>query len=145
MTMVVVLTDAQCDMIVEALADDDARKAEVLLCAVRFPADTFTLAEGFTKQELAWVSEVRALAAHHTEPDRFEIDHGAPHVWEQVLDHLAGRIEAGEFTGWLPARHALAYEYGVSVHTVDRAIRRLARHGVIRTFPGKGTAIAASA
>ncbi len=61
------------------------------------------------------------------------------YLWRRVADHLAARIDRGEFGPRLPNRGALARDYGVSVATVDRAVRLLTERGTTRTLPGKGT------
>ncbi|MEU6643193.1 GntR family transcriptional regulator [Saccharomonospora sp. NPDC046836] len=140
----VVLTVEQCVAVSEALADDDARQAEVMLYAARYPRATFSVDEGFTEAELRWVERIRALGealCRVTKP-RYQLDPVAAYFWQQVRDHLAARIEAGEFDRWLPNRELLALEYGVSVRTVDRAIRELAGKGLVVSFPSKGTALA---
>lgn len=71
---------------------------------------------------------------------RFQIDPEKPeYVWQQVLDHLVERIEAGQFGCRLPNREVLASEYGVSPHSVARAIRALVERGLVVTLRGKGT------
>ncbi|ASR39811.1 hypothetical protein BAY61_30200 [Prauserella marina] len=72
----------------------------------------------------------------------YQLDPAVAYFWQQVRDHLTERIAAGEFDRWLPARRTLAREYGVSIRTVDRAIRALAEDGRVLSFPGKGIALA---
>lgn len=139
----VILTSEQCDAIADALADDHARQAEVMFFAARYPQETFSLAEGFTEAELTWIARIRALGErlHRLIRPRYQLDRDA-YFWEQVRDHLAERIDVGEFDRWLPSREALAREYGVSIRTVNRAVRALAELGRVLSFPGKGTALA---
>lgn len=78
-------------------------------------------------------SEPEARAA------RYPLDRHAPaRLWEQVRDHLAGRIRASEFDGRLPKRWELAKEYGVSPETVGRALRALVEQGILVSRPGTG-------
>lgn len=140
----VIMTAEQCDAIAEALADDDARQAEVMLFAARYPHETFSLAEGFTYTELRWAARIRALGERLYRLTRplYQLDPARAYFWQQVRDHLAERIDAGEFDRWLPARQTLARQYGVSLRTVDRAIRALAEQRRVVSFPGKGIALA---
>ncbi|MEU6646764.1 GntR family transcriptional regulator [Saccharomonospora sp. NPDC046836] len=140
----VILTGEQCDAIADILADDHARQAEVMFFAARYPQETFSLAEGFTELELRWVARIRALGErlYRLTRPRYPLYPGGAYFWEQVRDHLAERIDVGEFDRWLPPRQALAREYGVSIRTVDRAVRALAEVGRVLSFPGKGTALA---
>ncbi|MFF3160219.1 hypothetical protein ACFVRE_43800, partial [Streptomyces sp. NPDC057910] len=47
-------------------------------------------------------------------------------AWQQVADDLRTQLTAGQFTGRLPDRVALAAYYGVSEDTVTKAARQLA-------------------
>ncbi len=44
--------------------------------------------------------------------------HGPDYTYVQVANHLAARIEVGEWTHKLPAERALAEEYGVAYQTL---------------------------
>ncbi|WP_199435482.1 winged helix-turn-helix domain-containing protein [Qaidamihabitans albus] len=83
------------------------------------------------------------LGPHPSRPrpaPRFQVDADKPeYVWQQVFDHLVQRIEAGQFERRLPNREVLAAEYGVSLHSVARAVRALAERGLVVTLRGKGT------
>jgi DNA-binding GntR family transcriptional regulator len=59
--------------------------------------------------------------------------------YRRVLDDLRARIESGELKGQLPTRMELTEEFGVSLMTVDRAIRILRdEEELIFTVPGLG-------
>lgn len=60
---------------------------------------------------------------------------------EEVYTSLLERIGSGaiEVGAKLPSCRALADEMGSNPSTVNRAIRRLARHGLVRTEPRRGT------
>jgi GntR family transcriptional regulator len=62
------------------------------------------------------------------------------YVYAQIAADLERRIRAGEWAygDRLPAREALAAEYGAAVMTVRRAQRDLAERGIIRIVVGKG-------
>ncbi|WP_007023461.1 GntR family transcriptional regulator [Saccharomonospora iraqiensis] len=73
-------------------------------------------------------------------PPRFVLDLAGPeYVWRQVAQHLAERIATGEFQRRLPNREIIASEYGVSVHSVRRAVRYLADQGVVTAVNARGT------
>lgn len=74
----VVLSAEQCAEIASALADDDARKAEVMLYAAQYPREELGTGEGFTEQERQWAARVRSL---HQTPDL-------------NLDAAVGRLDA---------------------------------------------------
>jgi GntR family transcriptional regulator len=65
------------------------------------------------------------------------------YVYEQMADHLAGRIMSGELppNTPLPAERRLAYEYGVSLGTARHATRLLRFRGLVVTVKSKGTYI----
>lgn len=58
-------------------------------------------------------------------------------VAEQVAEHLRDALHAGRWQGRLPGRGRLAGELGVNAKTVEAALRRLEREGVLMN-PGKG-------
>ena len=47
----------------------------------------------------------------------------APPLWQQVLDDLERRIEAGDIVDRFPTDRELTEHYGVSRHTVREAVR----------------------
>lgn len=63
------------------------------------------------------------------------------YLYAQLAEHLAGRIEAGEFAPNrpLPSERRLAEECGVSLGTVRHATRLLRVRGVVVTIRSKGT------
>lgn len=68
---------------------------------------------------------------------------GGPEVtYIRVANHLAARIEVGEFTHKLPAERALAEEYGVAYQTLRHAMQVLRDRGLIITRQGRGTFVA---
>lgn len=68
------------------------------------------------------------------EPDPLQL------VYEQVADHLALRIEAGELApgSRLPPERDLAEEYGVAYNTLRKAIAELRDRGLVLTLRGHG-------
>lgn len=60
---------------------------------------------------------------------------------DNVATEIANRIEQGRYLpgSALPARQRLALEYGVSKETMQQAITKLARKGVVRSENGRGT------
>lgn len=67
---------------------------------------------------------------------------GPDFTYVQVADHIAGRIEVGEFKHKLPAERALAEEYGVAYQTLRHAMEVLRERGLIITRQGRGTFVA---
>lgn len=65
---------------------------------------------------------------------------GAP-KYVAISSALRARIDAGEFGPGdrLPAQHALADEYDVTVMTLRQALAELERDGLVRAVPGSGT------
>ena len=62
---------------------------------------------------------------------------GVDEVYTALLERIgAGVIEVGDR---LPSCRILAEEFSSNPSTVNRAIRRLARHGLVRTEPRRGT------
>ena len=61
--------------------------------------------------------------------------------YQSISNDLRERIAQNEFsTGErLPAQHALAEEYGVTVMTLRQAIAELEAEGLVRAAKGKGT------
>jgi len=65
-------------------------------------------------------------------------------MYEQVAEHVAARIEAGELRPGqkMPPERDLATEYGVAYNTVRSAIAILRDRGLIVTMHGRGTYVA---
>lgn len=63
------------------------------------------------------------------------------HLYEQVADHVAARIDAGELQpgARLPNERDMCDEYRISIGTTRRAIRLLRERGLVHTIPIKGT------
>jgi GntR family transcriptional regulator len=70
---------------------------------------------------------------------------GPDFTYVQVADHIAARIEVGEFKHKLPAERALAEEYEVAYQTLRHAMQVLRERGLIITRQGRGTFVAPSA
>jgi GntR family transcriptional regulator len=70
--------------------------------------------------------------AVHIDPDSPE------HPYLQLAGILRERVRAGEYTGPLPSLTQLTTESGLSLGSVQRAIRVLVDEGVIFTVPGRG-------
>jgi len=66
---------------------------------------------------------------------------GAELVYVQVANHMAARIESGEWepNRRLPPERELADFYGVSYDSVRRATAMLREQGLIVTVHGRGT------
>ena len=66
---------------------------------------------------------------------------GAELVYVQVANHMAKRIESGEWepNRRLPPERELADFYGVSYDSVRRATAVLRERGLINTVHGRGT------
>ena len=77
------------------------------------------------------------------EPPQFDTT-GPTHIYVQVADWIAGRVERGELQPGhkLPAERDLAAEIGVSYMTVRRAMRLLRERGLIVSAVGRGTYVA---
>ena len=65
-------------------------------------------------------------------------------IYEQVAEHLAARIEAGELPSGskLPPERELAEQYGVAYNTMRKATEILRDRGLIITMHGRGTYVA---
>jgi len=65
-------------------------------------------------------------------------------MYEQVAEHIAARIEAGELEPGrkLPPERELASEYGVAYNTMRSAMQVLRDRGLIVTMQGRGTYVA---
>jgi DNA-binding GntR family transcriptional regulator len=63
------------------------------------------------------------------------------YVYVQLADHLAARIDAGEWQPGdrLPPERDLAGEYGVAYHSVRRAMGILRDRGYVVSLHGRGT------
>ncbi len=62
-------------------------------------------------------------------------------IYEQVAEHLAARIEAGELPSGskLPPERELAEQYGVAYNTMRSAMEILRDRGLVVTMHGRGT------
>jgi GntR family transcriptional regulator len=78
------------------------------------------------------------------QPPGFDPREGVVYVYEQMADHLAARIGAGEFPpgSRLPGEIALKDEYVVSLSTVRSAMRVLRERGLVQARAVKGTFVA---
>ena len=58
--------------------------------------------------------------------------------WRSIVDDIADRVRSGDLPvgARLPSLHAMAGSYGVSVPTVQRAVRVLKAAGIVRGVPG---------
>ncbi len=65
-------------------------------------------------------------------------------MYEQVAEHVAARIEAGELApgAKLPPERELAAEYGVAYNTMRSAMEILRDRGLVVTMHGRGTYVA---
>lgn len=65
-------------------------------------------------------------------------------MYEQVAEHIAARIEAGELAPGtrMPPERDLAAEYGVAYNTMRKATEILRERGLIITMHGRGTYVA---
>jgi DNA-binding GntR family transcriptional regulator len=63
-------------------------------------------------------------------------------AYGHVASAIAARIQAGEFTGRLPAERDLAWQYGVAYQTLRHGIDLLRTHGLVITRQGRGTFVA---
>jgi DNA-binding LacI/PurR family transcriptional regulator len=68
---------------------------------------------------------------------------GAPHKYQEICDHILGRIESGELVPGtrLPGVRALGEEYGCNYHTVRHAFETLSEQGYVELKRGSGTFI----
>ena len=75
------------------------------------------------------------------QPPGFDPREGVIFIYEQLADHLEGRIRSGEFQpgARLPGERALLEEYIVSLSTVRSAVRLLRERGLVETRAPKGT------
>ena len=62
-------------------------------------------------------------------------------MYEQVAEHIAARIEAGELApgSKLPPERELAGQYGVAYNTMRSAMEILRDRGLVVTMHGRGT------
>jgi len=65
-------------------------------------------------------------------------------MYQQVAEHLAARIEAGELApgSKLPPERDLAEQYGVAYNTMRSAMEILRDRGLVVTMHGRGTYVA---
>lgn len=69
-----------------------------------------------------------------------KIDHRSSEpVYLQLAAHLRERIIFGQIKARLPSISELSAETGLSVGTIRRAIKVLARENRVRAVPGRGT------
>lgn len=64
---------------------------------------------------------------------------GSRPLWQQVLEDLERRIEAGDIVDRFPTDKELTERYGVSRHTVREAVRRLRARGLVDRHRGRGS------
>lgn len=62
-------------------------------------------------------------------------------LWQQVLEDLERRIDAGDIVDRFPTDRELTEHYGVSRHTVREAVRRLRARGLVDRHRGRGSFI----
>ncbi|MFZ3492010.1 GntR family transcriptional regulator [Streptomyces sp. 5.8] len=62
--------------------------------------------------------------------------HGDGLLWHRVAADLQRRIGSGRISPQIPPRARLAAEYGVSVHTVNRAVGELVSEGLLHIARG---------
>ena len=69
--------------------------------------------------------------------------YGIHQHYQRIARNLAERINFGTYAyrSYLPSERALAEEYGVSVHTVRRALSILNNLGFVKTQNGRGTQV----
>jgi GntR family transcriptional regulator len=68
------------------------------------------------------------------------IDPDSPaHPYMQVAAYLRDRIQRGEITAKLPSLTELQEQTGLTLNTVQRAVRVLKDEGLVYTVPGRGT------
>lgn len=63
-------------------------------------------------------------------------DGGEGPLWRRVADDLHQRVSSGGLCHQFPPRVRLASEYGVSVHTVNKAVGALVEEGLLNTARG---------
>lgn len=70
------------------------------------------------------------------------LDRSSPQpLWAQLEAELRRRLDAGEFDDSFPTDARLVDRYGVSRHTVRKAIRQLNKTGILRRKRGRGTVV----
>lgn len=69
------------------------------------------------------------------------IDREAGTVWRQVAADMARRIRSGEWAVRLPTERDLAYEYGIALVTLRKALAQLRADGLVETEPGWGSRV----
>ncbi len=62
-------------------------------------------------------------------------------LWAQVLAHVRGRLQNGDFAERFPTDEQLVAEYEVSRQTVREAVRRLTDEGLLERTRGRGTRV----
>lgn len=69
----------------------------------------------------------------------FEIDTTSPvHGYRQLADQIAERITSGKYASQIPSLKDLEAESGLSMSTVQHAIRVLKDEGLVYSVPGRG-------
>lgn len=69
----------------------------------------------------------------------FEINKSSPvHGYRQLADQLAGKIAAGEISDRLPSLKQLIEDSGLSMSTVQHAVRALKDEGLVYSVRGRG-------
>lgn len=68
-------------------------------------------------------------------------DRNAGTVWRQVAADMARRIGEGEWAVRLPAERDIAYEYGIALVTLRKAVAQLRSDGLVETEPGWGSRV----
>lgn len=75
----------------------------------------------------------------------FEINDKSPvHPNVQLADQLRAKIASGEITGRLPSLTELCEWSGLTLNTVQRAIRILKDEGLVHGVQGRGTFVSES-
>ncbi|MFB4303039.1 GntR family transcriptional regulator [Actinomadura sp. NTSP31] len=64
---------------------------------------------------------------------------GPDPLYVQIADILETRIAAGAIGRRLPSVRAISEDFGVAHATAAHAVQELARRGVVKTTPGRGT------
>ena len=84
------------------------------------------------------IGSVLIMAVPPFEPDPLQL------AYVQVADHIAARIEDGEFPpeSRLPPERDLATEYEVAYNTVRRSMDVLRERGLVITLRGHGNYVA---
>ncbi|AXT85042.1 GntR family transcriptional regulator [Aeromicrobium sp. A1-2] len=68
--------------------------------------------------------------------------HSSEPLWAQVQSDIERRLHTGEFHHSFPGEMALVDQYGVSRHTVRKALRRLRESGMVEASRGRSPKVA---